>query len=60
MKTNNIIIKDGQGKKLLFFDNDKELYTDQDIYSEDTVENFNENDEISLEEEGFMVGYLAA
>ena len=60
MNTRNIIIKNGQGKKLLLFDDDIEIYTEKDIYSEDMVEDFNENDEITLEEEGFMVGYLAA
>jgi hypothetical protein len=33
---------------------------DTDIYTESFVENFSEDDEISIAEEGFMVGYLAA
>ena len=33
---------------------------EEDIYTREGVENFIENDELSGEEEGFMVGYLGA
>lgn len=33
---------------------------EEDIYTRNGVENFFENDELSSEEEGFMVGYLGA
>ena len=35
-------------------------YLDEDIYYEDVLDELTENDEISIEEEGFMYGYLAA
>lgn len=35
-------------------------YLDEDIYYEDVLDELSENDEITLEEEGFMYGYLAA
>jgi len=55
-----IFIENAKGKKLLLFEEDMELYKGNDIYCEDMVEDFNDNDEISSAEEGFMVGYLAA
>ena len=39
------------------FPHDKE-FTEEDIYSEDAVEELLEEDVISPEEEGFMRGYL--
>ena len=33
---------------------------EKDIYTREGVENYFENDELSGEEEGFMVGYLGA
>jgi len=33
---------------------------EQDIYSEDGVESYMDDDEIAEREEGFMVGYLGA
>jgi hypothetical protein len=56
----NVIIKNAKGKNLLLFDDDFEFYHEQDIYCEDMVEDFSDNDEITSAEEGFMVGYLAA
>jgi len=35
-----------------------EEHEEQDIYSEEGVENFMEDDEITDIEQGFMVGYL--
>lgn len=60
MSTKNIIIKDGQGRKLLLFDQDVEIYVENDIYNEEMAEDYSDNDEISSAEEGFMIGYLAA
>ena len=47
-------------RRILFFDDTHDIYLDSDIYSEDTAEDFKEDDEISSAEEGFMAGYLAA
>lgn len=58
--TKNIVIKDGQGRKLLLFDEDIEIYVENDIYNEEMAEYFSDNDEITSAEEGFMMGYLAA
>ena len=33
---------------------------EKDIYTEEGIENYVEEDEISSEEQGFMLGYLAA
>lgn len=55
-----IFIEDGRGRKLLLFDEEAELCCEEDIYCEEIVEDFNDNDEISSAEEGFMMGYLAA
>ena len=55
-----IIVEDGKGKALLLFHDDSFIKNEEDIYYEDRVEDFSDNDEISLEEEGFMCGYLAA
>lgn len=57
---NRIFITDEKGKDLLLFDEETELYNEEDIYCEETAEYFNDNDEISSAEEGFMRGYLAA
>jgi hypothetical protein len=46
--------------KLIFFEEQENKYYDTDIYYEETVEDFSDNDEISSAEEGFMFGYLAA
>lgn len=37
-----------------------DVLEDTDIYTEDGVEEFSENDAITIMEEGFMVGYLAS
>lgn len=38
----------------------EEFELDRDIYTEDGVDCYCENDEIDGREEGFMMGYLAA
>lgn len=38
----------------------EEFEKEVDIYTEEGVDNYCENDEIDTKEEGFMIGYLAA
>lgn len=38
----------------------EEKKDEKDIYTQEGVENYFENDELSNGEEGFMVGYLGA
>lgn len=47
-------------RRVFFFEDSRDIYLDNDIYSEDTAEDFKDDDEISSAEEGFMAGYLAA
>lgn len=57
---NKIFITNGKGKDLLLFDEESENHTTEDIYCEEKVEDFSDDDEITSAEEGFMIGYLAA
>ena len=38
----------------------KENFEDKDIYTEEGIENYIDEDEISTMEQGFMLGYLEA
>ena len=38
----------------------EELELDRDIYTEEGVNDYSDNDEIDSREEGFMQGYLAS
>lgn len=38
----------------------REEESDEDIYTESGVQSIFDNDAISIEEEGFMIGYLCA
>lgn len=38
----------------------KENFEDKDIYTEEGIENYVDEDEISTMEQGFMLGYLEA
>ena len=38
----------------------QENFEDKDIYTEEGIENYADEDEISIMEQGFMLGYLGA
>jgi hypothetical protein len=38
----------------------EEFELDRDIYTEEGINEYSENDEINSREEGFMLGYLGA